>query len=375
MKRIAIGILNYDKHYEVNRCIRMQKEMNICEDSVFSCDDIGQIESRQEEYIAFWDAYDIWDKQKLVICMSHIAESDADVIIHSYIQHIGLKGIPYKLSVPEQDDIRQVLYQGLPGISAIIFRREWLIELLFGQKDIVIGAEAFYQLLFKRFTKGKCSVEFIPQILSENWSYYGSKTPSVTRAKDNMLKYWNTIDFEPRNSLLIKCYEYYKNNFGECPLTEFYEGVSMDKDELEYLLQVREETLSQQIQIANCNSEKKNDFYLFMRDWVELHQAGGSIADKLVEEGVSTVAIYGAGKHGKMLFNELRTSKVKVIYWIDKNSKVENIEECPVIGMDSEFPHVDAVIITPYREFQSIENSLKGKTKAKMIPLDTLVRR
>lgn len=375
MKELLIGILNYNKKYELDRCNRLLEEMKIRRDSVFNWDGIEQLKTGAEEYIAFWDVFDKWAMPKIEVCMLHIAESDADIIIHSYIQHVGLKSIPYKVPDSKQADMTQILCQGLPGISAMVFRREWLWNLLAEQKNIEIGSERFYQLLFSALTNGRCKIECIAQLLSEHWSYYGSKTPSVKQAKNNMLKYWSAMDVEARNKLLPVCYEYFISNYGEFPTREFFEEVSMNKDELAELLRVREESLTQQIQAANGNAARKNDFYLFMCNWVELHQSGMSIADKLLLENVSTVAIYGAGKHGKMLYNELKATKVKVAYWIDQNCKAESIEECPVIGMDSELPQVDAVIVTPYREFQSIESSLREKTKARIIPLDMLVRR
>lgn len=112
-----------------------------------------------------------------------------------------------------------------------------------------------------------------------------------------------------------------------------------------------------------------------MRDWVELRQSGTGFAEKLLEEGISTVAVYGTGKHGKMLYNELKGTDVRVSCWIDKKGVGETLEGQPVIGTDVELPQVDAVIVTPYREFRSIESSLWEKMKARIIPLDMLVRR
>lgn len=375
MKKLAIGILNYNEKYEFNRCNRLQKEMKISQDRVFNWEGIEQLRTRTEEYVAFWDVFDKWTMQKIEVCMSHITEDDTDVIIHSYIQHVGFKGILYKVSNSMKDDTQQMLCQGLPGISAMVFSREWLWNLLSDRKDIEIGSEKFYRLIYDIFTDNRCNIGFIEQQLSEHWSYYGSRTPSVKQAKDNLFRYWNEIGAEARDKMLPMCYEYFMSNYGEFPITDFFEGVSMNKDELAELLRVREEKLTRQIQAANSIIEKKNEFYLFMRNWVELHQAGGSIADKLLQEDVFTVAVYGAGKHGKMLYNELRSTGVKVAYWIDKNCKGETIEGCPVIGVDSELPQVDAVIVTPYREFRSIESLLRERTKAKMIPLDILVRR
>lgn len=375
MKKLAVGILNYNHKYEFDRCNRLLDKMNISRDSVFNWDEIGRLKTRAEEYIAFWDVFDKWDVQKVEVCMSHIAEKDADVIIHSYIQHVGFKSMPYKVPDSKQADIAQILCQGLPGISAMVFYREWLWNLLAEQKDIEVGSEKFYRLLFRMFTDGQCKIELIAQPLSEHWSYFGSKTPSLKQAKDDIVKYWKAMDGETRKKLLPVWYEYFVRNYNEFSVTEFFEGVSMNRDELAELLRVREESLGQQIRTANSNAEKKNDFYLFMRNWVELHQSGMNIADRLLEEDVSTVAIYGAGKHGKMLYDELKTTKVRAACWIDKNCAGETIEGCPVIGAECELPQVDAVIVTPYREFLSIESLLRKKTKARIIPLDRLVRR
>lgn len=375
MKRLMICIIDHGLKYETGRCHRYLREMEINEKDIVPFKYVSRLQTIDKEYIAFWDVLDKWDLSKLEVCMPRIAESDADVIIHSYIQHVGFKGILYNVPDSGQADMTQILCQGLPGISAMIFRREWLLKLLSDQNDVEIGSEEFYRLLAPGLKGDRCKIELIAKPLSEHWSYYGRKTPSVKLAKDNMLKYWNIVDVEARNKLIPVWYEYFKCNYGEFPITEFMEGVSMSKEELAELLRVREETLTQQIQTLHSGLERKNDFYLFMRNWVELHQSGRSIADELLRKNISTVAIYGAGKHGKMLYNELKATNVKVVCWIDQNSKEETLEECPVVGADDELPKVDAVIVTPYREFPSIENSLREKTKAQIIPLDILVRR
>lgn len=375
MKKLAVGILNYRKKYEFDRCTGLLKKMNINRDRVFNWDGVGQLTDRTEEYVAFWDVYDKWEMQKTDVIMSYKVESDTDLIIHSYIQHIGLRGIRYKVSDSKRTDMTQIFCQGLPGISAMVFRREWLLDLLSDQKSIEIGSEEFYRLLYHKFTDSRCNIESIAEPLSEHWSYYGSKTPSVRQAKDHILGYWNAVDMETRNRMLPVWYEYFKANYGEFSVTEFFEGISMNENELAEMLRMREEALTGQLQAANSLAERKNDFYMFMRNWVELHQAGMSIADRLIQEGIATVAIYGAGKHGKMLYNELKETKVKAAYWIDKSCREESIEGCPIINADQELPLVDAVIVTPYREFPAIESLLREKTKARIIPMDTLVRR
>lgn len=375
MCKLAICIIGHELKYETDRCKRYLNKMKTVWESAIFFKESSQLRTLKEEYVAFWDVLDKWEMTKIDVCMLHIAGRETDVIIHSYIQHVGLKSIPYKVPDSEQADMVQILYQGLPGISAMVFRREWLWNLLAEQKDIEIGSEGFYKLLLSVFTNGQCKIGCVAEFLSEHWSYYGGKTPSVMQAKNNMLKYWGTMAVKTRNRMLPVCYEYFIQNYCEFPITEFLEGVSMDKDELAEVLRGREESFTRQLQAVNGSVKRKSDFYLFMCNWVELHQSGMTIADKLLQEDVLTVAIYGVGKHGMMLYNELKATKVKMACWIDKNCKAETVEGYPVIGMEGELPSVNAVIVTPYREFQSIESSLKEKTKARIIPLDRLVRR
>lgn len=375
MCKLAICIIDHALRYETERCQRYLNKMGTDGKNVFFFKNVSQFRKIEEEYIAFWDVFDKWELQKIEVCMSHIAGKDADIIIHSYIQHVGLKSILYRVPDSGQADMMQIFYQGLPGISAMVFRREWLWNLLAEQEDIEIGSEKFYHLLFDMFISGRCNIECIARPLSEHWSYYGSKTPSAKRAKDNIFRYWNAIDVKTRDKLIPMCYEYFTVNYGEFPITEFIEEVAMNKHELTEVFRIHEENLTRQLQAANRKAERKNDFYIFMRNWVEFHQSGGSIADKLLQENISTVAIYGAGKHGIMLYNELKSTGVKAAYWIDKNRRTETVEGYPVIDLEGELPPVDAVIVTPYREFQTIENLLREKTKARIIPLDILVRR
>lgn len=190
MKELAIGILDYNKKYEMARCRRLLKEMGVSQESVFKWEGTGQLKTRREEYVAFWDVLDKWEMQKAVACMSRLAENDADVLIHSHIWHAGLKSIPYRVVDSGQADMGRLLCQGLPGISAVVFSRKWLLGLLLEKEQIKIGSGEFYRLLFSALMNGRCRTELIAQQLSEHWSYYGGRTPSVKQARNDILKYW-----------------------------------------------------------------------------------------------------------------------------------------------------------------------------------------
>lgn len=78
---------------------------------------------------------------------------------------------------------------------------------------------------------------------------------------------------------------------------------------------------------------------------------------------IQTVAIYGAGKLGEFLYDDLvNNSYIKVEYFIDKNadSLYYGIDDMNIYNLKeaSEAKKVDAIIITPYQNFHEIECSL-----------------
>ena len=103
-------------------------------------------------------------------------------------------------------------------------------------------------------------------------------------------------------------------------------------------------------------------------------QNNGSIADFLLDQGISTCAIYGLGALGDCVLNDLETGKVAVKYIIDRNSaeiskKING--RIDVFGLNEEnYPKVDVLIISLFYAADSIKNNLKDKFNGKMIAID-----
>lgn len=98
-------------------------------------------------------------------------------------------------------------------------------------------------------------------------------------------------------------------------------------------------------------------------------QKNPSIAERLVREGYRTVAIYGMGRLGKLLYCEL---KDMVRYAIDKNAE-QNYGEVPLKGMDDEFPPVDLVVITTVYGKKAIMDFLSKRVMCKVMVLEELL--
>lgn len=126
--------------------------------------------------------------------------------------------------------------------------------------------------------------------------------------------------------------------------------------------------LVKQIQI----NKKKDIHYRLMLQWLCVKQDGKSLSDFLIEKGYTNIAIYGMSVIADRLLTELKGSKIHVKYIIDKNAK--NIfSHINIISPDEEYAPVDAVIVTPVQEFESIEEKLSKNLSCPILALDDLL--
>lgn len=94
-----------------------------------------------------------------------------------------------------------------------------------------------------------------------------------------------------------------------------------------------------------------------------------SITEKLAEQGYQTVAIYGMGRLGKLLYCEL---KDMIAYEIDRNPEAV-YGNVSLKDLDEEFPPADLIVITTVYGSNAIAEFLKEKTTCKIMTLDELL--
>ena len=123
--------------------------------------------------------------------------------------------------------------------------------------------------------------------------------------------------------------------------------------------------------------------YAYMHDtlmkWLKNKISGKSLGQRLLEMDISKVAIYGANELGKMVYNDIKESDVRVECFVDKNADKysSSEEEIPVIK-PSEISLLEKesyVLITPEYYFYEILTDLreKGITQERIISLAMIV--
>lgn len=115
---------------------------------------------------------------------------------------------------------------------------------------------------------------------------------------------------------------------------------------------------------------KKN--WQILDQWLRRNQQKNSLIKTFNKMKISTIALYGLGMLGEHLIAELKETNILILYAID--IRKQGIErELPVLGLNDDFPKVDAIIVSVINEFDEITKLLSKKTNIPIISLETIV--
>ena len=114
-------------------------------------------------------------------------------------------------------------------------------------------------------------------------------------------------------------------------------------------------------------------YYNLMASWMQLKNEGGNLSLYLENTGLKYIAVYGMGRLGQCLCDELKQSNVNVKYGIDKKAEHFSYLDLKVISPEADMEEIDAIIVTPICEYESIAQELRKKTKSKIISLEDII--
>ncbi len=115
--------------------------------------------------------------------------------------------------------------------------------------------------------------------------------------------------------------------------------------------------------IVNNYENERNRYmcyYYTVREWLLNKQKGKSIQEYLEKNNIHTIAIYGMGTLGEILYCDLKNTNIKIAYIIDKIAE-NNYHEIPIINLENikNYSIVDAVIITPICDYIDIVQKME----------------
>lgn len=117
-------------------------------------------------------------------------------------------------------------------------------------------------------------------------------------------------------------------------------------------------------------------YYNILYLWLKNKLNNKSIENYLLQNGIKTIAIYGAGNLGELLYNELKPSKnITINCLIDQEDVSKSLYRIPVIKPKEikDIKNLDCIVVTPIYAFDEIEEVLKQFEFSNIICIDEII--
>jgi len=118
--------------------------------------------------------------------------------------------------------------------------------------------------------------------------------------------------------------------------------------------------------------QRLNGMYEMCSRWMLLKEKEMSISKFFFDNQIHSVAVYGMGRIGRTLVQDLIKDNVNVKYGIDvNNDRISCI--IPVYGLKNTLPEVEMIVVT-VAAYEQVKQDLKGLTSAKIISFEDLLK-
>ncbi|HBA68062.1 MAG TPA: hypothetical protein DCZ40_01720 [Lachnospiraceae bacterium] len=105
------------------------------------------------------------------------------------------------------------------------------------------------------------------------------------------------------------------------------------------------------------NERNKKKFDL-MCQWMKLKIQGIYLIEFFQDRGFQSIAIFGMGEIGQLMYDELVMEKKLTIQYAIDQSGIQYLESLPVYCLDKDLPKVDAIVITPVLITDQLEEQI-----------------
>ncbi len=119
--------------------------------------------------------------------------------------------------------------------------------------------------------------------------------------------------------------------------------------------------------------EKYRSYYKLFGSWMVLKNKGRILAEYFEDHNFKNIAIYGLGRFGLCLNEELKNSSINVKYAIDIDAASFSYLNLKVVSLENQLEMVDAIIVTPFIEYKKIVEELRGKTSCQIVNLEDVI--
>lgn len=110
-----------------------------------------------------------------------------------------------------------------------------------------------------------------------------------------------------------------------------------------------------------------------LENWMSLRDHKINFSSYFEKYGYKNIAIYGMGRLGAHLLQELEEGDIRVCFGIDQNKQSEDYK-IEVFSPCQEMPAVDAVVVTIFGEYRNISEILRKRINCPIITLEEIIQ-
>lgn len=129
--------------------------------------------------------------------------------------------------------------------------------------------------------------------------------------------------------------------------------------------------LGDELEHVNRNSDKHFRMFKLMNCWLELEQEGRSLSEYLISLGYNSIAIYGSHYIGERLYEDLKNSKLRICYAIDKSGK-QLADTLKTVKPTETLEPVDLILVTAITYIEEIEYDLRERITCPVVSLENV---
>lgn len=330
------------------------------------CRDLG-VQNAKGDYLAFLDSDNYWKKDKLEKQIKAL-EGSSEKIAFTFCTGQFVKRDQFIKVVPdriyEMEELRTQEYQrNLIDTNTLLVKRKVYEKV--GGFDLTLPRIQDWEFVFRILCVYNYDCIYLNECLNTNEIQNNSITKDEKKLIDAVIYFLKKHRIHYNNSNLF-------HNF----IYNVISGMSTQSDYLSSKIlecfRDAPQILSIFFEVMMERAKRSKSFYdiLYQWKWKE-GQKGISIFTPLWEQGENSVAIYGLGKWGELIYQELKDCPIKLVCGIDKTAMT--FHELPVQKPEELLDDIDIIVVSVFQEFEQIRVELEKHFSGKIVSIAQLI--